>query len=99
MAISSSIGSNVFDILVGLPVPTLVKYLVVACIGNDLKNAEWQFTTDGIWFDTIMLLSMVACVVLSVMRNNWTLDMKLGLIMFSLYFLFLCASISNKQLS
>merc|ERR1719238_957294 len=35
MAISSSIGSNVFDILVGLPVPTIIKYVVVAAQGND----------------------------------------------------------------
>ncbi|KAH8049451.1 calcium, potassium:sodium antiporter [Aureococcus anophagefferens] len=99
MAISSSIGSNVFDILVGLPVPTLTKYLVVAIIGNPLKNASWDFSTTGIAFDTIMLLSMVALVVLSVMRNNWTLDLKLGLVMFSLYFLFLAVSITSKSIS
>ncbi|KAH8059930.1 calcium, potassium:sodium antiporter [Aureococcus anophagefferens] len=99
MAISSSIGSNVFDILVGLPVPTLTKYLVVAIIGNPLKNASWDFSTTGIAFDTIMLLSMVALVVLSVMRNNWTLDLKLGLVMFSLYFLFLAVSITFKSIS
>merc|ERR1719359_2326851 len=88
MAISSSIGSNVFDILVGLPVPTIIKYIVVAAQGNNLnKLARWNFDTAGIVFDTVLLLMMVALIVMSIM---------LGTMMFLLYFIFLVVCILNK---
>ena len=97
MAISSSIGSNVFDILVGLPVPTIIKYIVVAAQGNDLdKLARWNFDTAGIVFDTVLLLMMVALIVTSIMLTNWVLNIKLGTMMFLLYFIFLVVCILNK---
>ena len=97
MAISSSIGSNVFDILVGLPVPTIIKYIVVAAQGNNLnKLARWNFDTTGIVFDTVLLLMMVALIVTSIMLTNWVLNIKLGTMMFLLYFIFLVVCILNK---
>merc|ERR1719238_1481565 len=97
MAISSSIGSNVFDILVGLPVPTIIKYVVVAAQGNNLdKLARWNFDTAGIVFDTVLLLMMVALIVTSIMLTNWVLNIKLGTMMFLLYFIFLVVCILNK---
>ena len=97
MAISSSIGSNVFDILVGLPVPTIIKYVVVAAQGNDLDRlARWNFDTAGIVFDTVLLLMMVALIVTSIMLTNWVLNIKLGTMMFLLYFIFLVVCILNK---
>ena len=97
MAISSSIGSNVFDILVGLPVPTIIKYIVVAAQGNDLDRlARWNFDTAGIVFDTVLLLMMVALIVTSIMLTNWVLNIKLGTMMFLLYFIFLVVCILNK---
>ena len=97
MAISSSIGSNVFDILVGLPVPTIIKYIVVAAQGNNLnKLARWNFDTAGIVFDTVLLLMMVALIVTSIMLTNWVLNIKLGTMMFLLYFIFLVVCILNK---
>ena len=97
MAISSSIGSNVFDILVGLPVPTIVKYVVVYAQGNNVRKlAQWNFDTDGIVFDTVLLLMMVALIVTSIMLTNWVLNMRLGTMMFVLYFVFLVVCILNK---
>lgn len=91
MAISSSIGSNVFDILVGLPVPVLTKYLFVAILGNG--SGEWKFDTAGIVWDTVTLLLMVFAVVCSISYLGWVLNLKLGSVMFCLYFLFLVSSI------
>merc|ERR1711937_92410 len=97
MANSSSIGSNVFDILVGLPVPTIIKYIVVAAQGNNLnKLARWNFDTTGIVFDTVLLLMMVALIVTSIMLTNWVLNIKLGTMMFLLYFIFLVVCILNE---
>ena len=97
MAVSNAIGSNVFDILVGLPVPTIIKYIVVAAQGNNLnKLARWNFDTAGIVFDTVLLLMMVALIVTSIMLTNWVLNIKLGTMMFLLYFIFLVVCILNK---
>lgn len=91
MAISSSIGSNVFDILVGLPIPVIFKYVVVYITGKG--DGAWSFDTGGIFTDTVTLLGMVALTVCSIMTCNWHLNRKLGRAMFVLYFLFLALSI------
>lgn len=91
MAISSSIGSNVFDILVGLPIPVIFKYVVVFITGKG--DGAWSFDTGGIFTDTVTLLGMVALTVCSIMTCNWHLNRKLGRAMFVLYFLFLALSI------
>lgn len=94
MAISSSIGSNVFDILVGLPLPVLTKYFFVSILRKG--SGEWRFDTDGILWDTLTLLFMVCAVVTSVSYLNWQLNLKLGRIMFFLYFCFLVSSIARN---
>ncbi|KAJ1459882.1 Sodium/calcium exchanger protein-domain-containing protein [Pelagophyceae sp. CCMP2097] len=97
MAISSSIGSNVFDILVGLPIPTLVKYIVVALTGRG--SGAWEFETggwSGVGLDTVLLLSMVGSVVVAIRFNGWRLNLQLGGCMFVLYFVFLGICIAAK---
>lgn len=52
MAVSSSIGSNIFDILVGLPLPWLLftivksKPVVVSCISCKYSESNIQFLTS-----------------------------------------------------
>ncbi len=77
--------------------PTIIKYIVVAAQGNNLnKLARWNFDTTGIVFDTVLLLMMVALIVTSIMLTNWVLNIKLGTMMFLLYFIFLVVCILNK---
>ena len=94
MAISSSIGSNVFDILVGLPIPVLTKYFFVSLTGKG--QGAWSFQTDGIVWDTITLLCMVAAVVSSIAKLGWVLNLKLGAVMFLFYFVFIVLSIARN---
>ncbi|CAL9687411.1 unnamed protein product [Knipowitschia caucasica] len=86
MAVSNSIGSNVFDILVGLGLPWSVKTLAIS-YGSDIK-----LNSKGLIFSVGLLLGSVFLTVLGVHLNKWTLDRRLGLICLMLYSVFLCFS-------
>ncbi|XP_029291440.1 sodium/potassium/calcium exchanger 3-like [Cottoperca gobio] len=87
MAISNSIGSNVFDILVGLGLPWAVQTL---CIDY---GSTIHLNSKGLIFSVGLLLASVFVTVLGVHLNKWTLDWRLGLACIILYAIFLCFSI------
>ncbi|XP_033939836.1 sodium/potassium/calcium exchanger 3-like [Pseudochaenichthys georgianus] len=87
MAISNSIGSNVFDILVGLGLPWAVQTL---CIDY---GSTIHLNSKGLIFSVGLLLASVFVTVLGVHLNKWTLDWRLGLACIILYAIFLCISI------
>jgi len=88
MAVSSSVGSNIFDILVGLPIPWMIKIA--------LNDASYQVTIKSpfLAFDVILLLFMVLAVVVSIHCLGWKLNRPLGLIMAILYLAFLGVAVS-----
>ena len=88
MAVSSSIGSNVFDILVGLPVPWMIKTGII----HSLKM-KILIKSDYLFAQTITLIMMVGFLILSIMLTGWKLGKKLGLLMFLLYVVFLVISL------
>ncbi|MGH0146760.1 UNVERIFIED_CONTAM: hypothetical protein FKN15_037571, partial [Acipenser sinensis] len=87
MAVSNSIGSNIFDILLGLGFPWAMQTLVVDYGSSVFINSK------GLLYSVILLLASVFLTVLSVHLNNWKLDRKLGLGTLSLYTVFLLCSI------
>uniref|UniRef100_A0A1A8S6L4 Solute carrier family 24 (Sodium/potassium/calcium exchanger), member 3 n=2 Tax=Nothobranchius rachovii TaxID=451742 RepID=A0A1A8S6L4_9TELE len=87
MAISNSIGSNVFDILVGLGLPWVLQTL---CIDY---GSMVHLNSRGLIFSVGLLLASVFFTVLGVHLNNWTLDHRLGLACLFMYAVFLCFSI------
>eukprot|EP01029_Cantina_marsupialis_P006407 TRINITY_DN170224_c0_g2_i2.p1 TRINITY_DN170224_c0_g2~~TRINITY_DN170224_c0_g2_i2.p1 ORF type:complete len:688 (+),score=128.15 TRINITY_DN170224_c0_g2_i2:89-2152(+) len=87
MAVSSSIGSNVFDINVGLPLPWLIKTAIIDPGGYiDLDNC-------GLLISVGTLLLMVLFVIISIIASGWKLNARLGWIMIVLYFLFVAQSL------
>lgn len=88
MAISSSIGSNIFDILVGLPIPWMLKTGVVEPIANGAISTV-TICSPYITAHVLLLLFMVLAVILSIHFLDWTLNRTLGLIMGILYLIFL----------
>ncbi|XP_006839627.1 PREDICTED: sodium/potassium/calcium exchanger 4 isoform X2 [Chrysochloris asiatica] len=87
MAVSNTIGSNVFDILVGLGIPWGLQTMVIS-YGSTVK-----INSRGLVYSVVLLLGSVALTVLGIHLNKWRLDRKLGIYVLVLYVIFLCFSI------
>ena len=90
MAVSSSVGSNIFDILVGLPFPWLV-YMAVP--------SKPKFVTIGsgaLWLSIFILLGMLVLVVITIHCQRWMLTKTVGGIMICLYIIFIIQAIVRE---
>jgi len=85
MAVSSSIGSNIFDILVGLPVPWII---FTAWTGRSVV-----IETNNIWISICVLLGMLVFVIAAIHCQGWKLTKTLGAMMMVFYVLFLVQAI------
>ncbi|XP_035470362.2 sodium/potassium/calcium exchanger 2-like isoform X4 [Scophthalmus maximus] len=86
MAVSSSVGSNIFDITVGLPFPWLLWSSF-----NDMKPV--QVSSNGLFCAIVLLFLMLIFVIISIAACKWRMSKLLGFIMFMLYFVFLVVSV------
>ncbi|KFU87855.1 Sodium/potassium/calcium exchanger 1 [Chaetura pelagica] len=86
MAVSSSVGSNIFDITVGLPVPWFL-YSVI----NGLSPVA--VSSNGLFCAIVLLFLMLLFVIISIAACKWKMNKLLGLTMFGLYFVFLIISV------
>lgn len=84
MAVSSSIGSNVFDVTVGLPVPWL---LYSVAVGRPIVVGS-----SGLFSSVVVLFLMLVLVVAAIAMAGWRLTLGLGFGMFALYAMFLTYS-------
>uniref|UniRef100_A0A8C8HC52 Sodium/calcium exchanger membrane region domain-containing protein n=1 Tax=Oncorhynchus tshawytscha TaxID=74940 RepID=A0A8C8HC52_ONCTS len=87
MAVSNTIGSNVFDILVGLGLPWALQTMAVN------YGSEVIINSRGLLYSVVLLLGSVALTVGGIHVNHWKLDLKLGIYTLVLYAVFLCFSI------
>lgn len=90
MAVSSSIGSNIFDILVGLPLPWLIFTLVPST--PDVVTIQ----AKGIWQSIFILIAMLVAIIAIVHCQGWKMTRTLGGLMFVLYFAFLVQAILTE---
>ncbi|XP_072121690.1 sodium/potassium/calcium exchanger 3 [Mobula birostris] len=90
MAVSNSIGSNVFDILMGLGLPWTIKTIMVN------YGSYLSLNSRGLKYSVGLLLASVFLTVTCVHLNKWKLDKKLGCISLFLYAVFLCFSIMTE---
>lgn len=87
MAVSSSIGSNIFDITVGLPIPWMLYSLkTVVTDSEDPVYVMIQSDTIGISVGTLLL--MLISTIGSIYLNKWQLNSKLGYMLLGLYLVF-----------
>ncbi|XP_071361519.1 sodium/potassium/calcium exchanger 2-like [Trachinotus anak] len=86
MAVSSSVGSNIFDITVGLPFPWLLYNII-----NDFKPVE--VSSNGLFCAIVLLFLMLLFVIISIAACKWRMSKLLGFLMFLLYFVFLITSV------
>ncbi|XP_077443349.1 sodium/potassium/calcium exchanger 1-like isoform X2 [Stigmatopora argus] len=86
MAVSSSVGSNIFDITVGLPVPWLLYSL--------MHNGQpVTVSSNGLFCAIVLLFLMLLFVIISIATCHWKMSRMLGFTMFTLYFVFLVLSV------
>jgi K+-dependent Na+/Ca+ exchanger-like protein len=90
MAVSSSVGSNIFDVTVGLPVPWILFNLVMGC--------PVRVGADNLLISILVLNGMVIAVVISIMVAGWEMSKSLGVCMMVLYVIFLIQDIVRVYL-
>lgn len=82
MAIANALGSNVFDILIGLGVPWTIK----TAMG---KEVAFKGKLDELIWDIILLCFVLVLFVGALVIHRWRLTRPVGLILLFFYLLFL----------
>ena len=80
MAVSSSIGSNIFDVLIGLPVPWFLF--------NVIKWENVQIDADNLMISIFVLILMLVAVLVTLYACEWTMNKSMGVIMILFYGIF-----------
>jgi len=102
MAVSNSIGSNVFDILLGLALPWAAQMFVAGIVPPPPCANLAQFTdtvvinSSGLVISCSMLLASLIFVVTVIHFNGWKLSFKSGVLISVAYLFFICGSIWNE---
>lgn len=86
MAVSSSVGSNIFDVTVGLPIPWLLYGIVF--------GAPVEVSSCGMVCSIAILFMMLLFVIASIACFQWRMNKGLGVTMFLLYFVFVAVSLA-----
>ena len=84
MSVSSSIGSNIFDITVGLGLPWIL-FIIVYQIPVKVESA-------GLITSVLVLLGVVVLLLVTLQLNYWLLTPKVGVFLVILY----CAYIAQQ---
>jgi len=90
MAVSSSVGSNIFDVLVGLPLPWLC-YAVTSS-----PNGYVAVVADTLFVSIAILFLMLIVVILTIKYFDWTMTPGLGYTMFLFYAIFVCQDLARQ---
>lgn len=88
MAVSNSIGSNVFDILIGLALPWFLETAVV------YPGTTATVKSMGLAYTVVLLFVTLFATVGLIHLFKWTLNPKLGFSLLFVYALFLVAAVS-----
>jgi sodium/potassium/calcium exchanger 2 len=94
MAVSSSIGSNIFDVTVGLPLPWLIY-----CITQSISRGTYttvSVQSDSLFFSLIVLILMLLAVIGTIMFYGWKLTKALGYVMMFLYVIYVTQHCLNS---
>ncbi|XP_041464290.1 sodium/potassium/calcium exchanger 2-like [Lytechinus variegatus] len=86
MAVSSSVGSNIFDITVGLPFPWILWSL-------SRSGTPVPVDSRGLFCSIFLLFGMLILVVILIAVNKWRMTKVMGGFMFLFYIAFLTISL------
>jgi len=90
MAVSSSVGSNIFDVTVGLPVPWLLWTLIN-------YPDPFKVSSDGVGCSIALLFLMLVLVFLSIVFFKWKMTKPMGIFMGLLYIVFVIISVGLEE--
>jgi Ca2+/Na+ antiporter len=90
MAISNALGSNVFDILLGLGVPWTLGILTKG------ENIYFPGSSDYLMEWIIILTLVVVVFFLVLILNRWKLTRNIGLVFFSCYFIYVGYAVARN---
>lgn len=85
MAVSASIGSNIFDVLVGLPLPWLSYAIIQGEAAGDLVI---DVQAHGLFLSILVLILILIGLMGIIVWNKWYLNNRAGISMILLYVLF-----------
>mmetsp|Transcript_41669 Transcript_41669/g.94030 ORF Transcript_41669/g.94030 Transcript_41669/m.94030 type:complete len:760 (+) Transcript_41669:191-2470(+) len=88
MAVSSSIGSNIFDVTVGLPLPWICYILI--------KGKPVKVLSNNLGFSVLVLIFMLVAVITTVMICRWRMTKTLGYVMLLLYLVFVAQDLLQQ---
>lgn len=94
MAIANAIGSNVFDVLLGLGLP----WFLASWLKNDPPGSPMPVKKSGILKFVIILLITVGVFLGILISNRWKMNLHVGVAMFVLYLAFVLFSILDEAL-
>ena len=89
MAVSSSIGSNLFDVTVGLPVPWLLY--------TAINQKAMDVSSIGMGCSIGMLFIMLILVFISILVFKWKMTKPMGVAMLCFYVVFVVVSLGLSQ--
>lgn len=89
MAVSSSIGSNLFDVTVGLPLPWLLYTII--------NGKSMEVNSVGMGCSIGMLFVMLLLVFLSILVFKWQMTKPMGGVMLVLYVIFVIVSLGLSE--
>lgn len=89
MAVSSSIGSNLFDVTVGLPLPWLLYAIIF--------QKPMEVNSVGIGCSIGMLFVMLLLVFISIMVFKWEMTKPMGGVMLVFYVIFVIVSLGLSE--
>lgn len=90
MAVSSSVGSNIFDVCVGLPLP----WLLYTAVFQDSINVN----SAGVGCSVSLLFIMLILVFISILIFQWKMTRAMGVMMMVLYFIFVIVTLGFTEL-
>uniref|UniRef100_A0A914YFK5 Sodium/calcium exchanger membrane region domain-containing protein n=1 Tax=Panagrolaimus superbus TaxID=310955 RepID=A0A914YFK5_9BILA len=91
MAVSSSIGSNLFDICVGLPLPWLFYFIYFYAAKGTVTLIS--VTSNGLVCSVGMLFAMLLILVISIGLSKWKMSKRFGIVMMGAYVVFCVISV------
>ncbi len=93
MAVSSSIGSNIFDVLVALPVPWLISNVARGRTAVELGGEGPEGGLDSRLAGTLTLLGMLLATLGVIVASKWVLTRGTGILFLGMYALFMVQAI------